>query len=200
MTDWLPGQTDLFGAPAPDKSMLGKSKRERHADDLYETPDWVTQAIIPYIGDSKVWEPACGRGAMAKVLGAAGLDVAASDLRERGYGVGGVNFLTYKEEEAPDRMIVTNPPYSLAEAFVRKAILLAGIHRQRVALLLRNEWDCAASRVDLFGYPFATKLVLTDRPVWIPGTKVRPRHNYAWYIWDWGCQDVPYIHHHRREK
>lgn len=203
MIEWLPGQQSLLPeVTPPDPAMVGKTRYARQADDFYETPAWVTEAILPWCKGRKVWEPACGTGAMAKVMGAAGIDVAASDIRERGYGVGGVNFLTYKEEEAPDRMIVTNPPYSLADEFIAKALLLAAIHKQRVAMLLRNEFDCAAKRIGLWDHPFAAKVVLTDRPVWIPGTKVRPRHNYAFYVWDWAKDPAtpPCIYYHRRSK
>ena len=97
-------------------------------------------------------------------------------------------------------MIVTNPPYSLADAFVRKAILLAGIHKQRVAMLMRHEWLCAKSRAGLFDYPFLGMVVLTDRPVWFPGTKGRPRHNFSWFLWDWSRPpgDDPWLKVHVR--
>ncbi|HNC23760.1 MAG TPA: hypothetical protein PLU52_06100 [Opitutaceae bacterium] len=203
MIEGLPGQQSLLPeVTPPDPAMVGRPKNARRDHDLYETPAWVTEAVLPWLYGRKVWEPACGRGAMAKVISAAGIDVAVSDLHDHGYGRDGVNFLTYREEDAPDRMIVTNPPYSLADAFVRKAILLAGIHKQRVAMLLRHEWSCASSRVDLFDWPFAAKVVLTDRPVWFPGTKERPRHSYAWYVWDWArpSSSRPEIFHHKRVK
>ena len=53
-------------------------------------------------------------------------------------------------------------------------------------MLLRNEYDSASTRNYLFqSYPFAMKVILTSRPKWIDNSVGSPRHNYAWYIWDW---------------
>lgn len=166
-----------------DPAMLGASRYERHEDDLYETPEWCTRVLLDWFQFRKAWEPAAGNGAIARVLAKQGWDVAASDLREGGYGQGGIDFLAQTEPVARD--IVTNPPYTHADAFVRKALELTAPSGNWVAMLLRHEWDCAAMRDDLFapGSRFRAKLILTDRPRWIPGTKVRPRHSYAWYCW-----------------
>ena len=59
--------------------------------------------------DGPIWEPACGDGAIARVLERAGHRVIATDLIDRGYGEAGVDFLTTAEPRA--RHIVTNPPY-----------------------------------------------------------------------------------------
>ena len=55
-----------------------------------------------------------------------------------------------------------------------------------VAMLLRNEFDSAASRKELFtgNVYFDTKIILTKRPRWIEGSTGSPRHNYAWFVWD----------------
>ena len=63
---------------------------QRHAlakrgDDLYETPDVAVDALlrvekVPH----RVWEPACGPGAIVRVLRAHGHDVFASDLVDYG--------------------------------------------------------------------------------------------------------------------
>jgi hypothetical protein len=165
-----------------DKAMLGRSGYERVTDDLYETPDWVTRVLLDHIKVERVWEPACGKGAMAKVMTAAGVDVAATDLREYGYGAK-LDFLACHDETARD--IVTNPPYSLADEFVRHALRLTATHHMWVAMLLRHEWDAGVTRDDILspGGRYYAKIVLTDRPRWIAGTKERPRHNYAWYVW-----------------
>ena len=50
----------------------------------------------------------------------------------------------------------------------------------------RHEWECAANRDGLLDEePFAGMLTLTCRPRWIAGSTGSPRHNYAWFIWDW---------------
>src|SRR5829696_8575713 len=85
--------------------------------DFFPTPSWATHALIayePFAGE--IWEPACGNGAMSRVLERTGNCVISSDLYDRGFGEIGHDFLT------TDRVcenIVTNPPYNSAEGFVR---------------------------------------------------------------------------------
>lgn len=77
----------------------------------------------------------------------------------------------------------TNPPFSLATEFCRKAIMLSG----RVAMLLPNEFDTAKGRIDLFSKPpFKIKYVLTERIRWanLKQKKNGPSSNHAWYVWD----------------
>lgn len=174
-----------------DPAMLGPARYERAEGDFYATPAWVTRVLLEQVTLDKVWEPACGDGAMAKVLAAAGKDVAATDLYDRGYGTPGIDFL--KAQDPTSRDIVTNPPYALADAFVRHALALTEQHRAYVCMLLRHEWDAGVTRNDILapGTRFRAKIVLTDRPRWIEGTKMRPRHNYAWYVWAGAPVDFP---------
>jgi len=100
-----------------------KPTERRRADlagqDFYPTPPWATHALIKhekFLGS--IWEPACGNGAMAKVLEETGCPIISSDLYDRGYGKSGVDFL-----QAVDKVdnVVTNPPYC-AEPFVQMAL------------------------------------------------------------------------------
>ena len=165
--------------------MLGTSGHERAEGDFYPTPPDVTRAVLPYLPKGvAIWEPAAGDGAMATVLRVeGGYRVAESDIAPRN-DAPHVDFLAKGDLPPNTRWIVTNPPYSLAEEFVRKALDLT-YPSGGVAMLLRNEWDCASSRIDLFGRPFARKIVLTWRPRWIAGSTGSPRHNYAWFVWSW---------------
>ena len=44
----------------------GYARKER---DLYETPAWVTEALLPHLRPCRlIWEPACGSGKMVVVL------------------------------------------------------------------------------------------------------------------------------------
>lgn len=165
-----------------DPAMLGNSGYERREADFYETPEWCVRVLLRHVNFQRVWEPACGNGAIARVLASEGIDVAASDLHDRGYGTPGKDFLA--DDNPISRDIITNPPYSLAHAFVVHALSITE-GSALVAMLLRNEWDCASTRDHLFdpNGRFMAKIVLTDRPRWIAGTTMRPRHNYAWFVW-----------------
>jgi len=67
---------------------------ERQDRDFYPTPAWVTEALLRTVRLPKgVWEPCCGDGAMAQVLGAHGHRVVGTDLVDQGYGEAGRDFL-----------------------------------------------------------------------------------------------------------
>jgi hypothetical protein len=152
---------------------------ERVERDLYETPEWVTKVIAPYLPPHRpVWEPACGSGKMSRALVACGLPVTSSDIHL------GEDFLKTTTSRAD--VIVTNPPYKLARRFIEHALQLAG-PTGVVAMLLRTDYDHASTRQHLFSAcpQFAGKVVLTKRIVWFddgaPGAN--PSFNHAWYIW-----------------
>jgi hypothetical protein len=172
---------------------MGNLGYERHAEDFYATPADVTRAVLPFLLMHRdkwcqVWEPACGDGAMSEVLKEAFNDVFSTDLVLRGYAHAQQDSRDFLLENLPfPGIIVTNPPFGdLAEKFIRHALELTEEHRGVVAMLLRNEYDSASTRNDLFSrLPFARKVVLTWRPKWIADSTGSPRHNYSWFIWDW---------------
>lgn len=174
--------------------MLGRPRYARNPADLYETPAWCTEVLCRHIELTHVWEPACGPGKMVAVLRPHAMSVRSSDLHDYGWMHEVGSFLDKNEPWTGE--IVTNPPYSHAEAFVRHALDLVKRNRgSKVAMLLRHEWDCASSRADLFAENtnFARKIVLTRRPRWIEGTTGSPRHSYAWYVWEIGRNAPPDI-------
>jgi hypothetical protein len=153
----------------------GYDRKER---DAYETPEWVTLALLPHIDSvQSVWEPAAGAGQMAQALSAAGLHVTATDIST------GHDFLLATAK--PVDAIVTNPPYALAQEFIEHALALIKPNGM-IAMLLRCDFDHAKTRQHLFGScpQFAKKLVLTRRIRWIEGSNGSPSFNHAWFIWD----------------
>jgi hypothetical protein len=143
-----------------DTAMLGTSGYERVEHDLYETPPWCTEVLLRHVVFKKdILEPAAGRGAIAKVLEANGYRTTCNDIVDWGLSdCRIVDFLTTKCTPAACD-IVTNPPYNLAEEFVRHALRITK-RGEKVAMLLRNEWDCAFNRADLFtDEPFKLKIV-----------------------------------------
>lgn len=196
--------------------MSGQLNYERVEADFYPTPPENVNCLAKFLNISRVcvWEPACGEGHISKRLLLFAPAVVSSDLYSRGYGTGFVNFLTQTRlpaamiEVCDDHnyrpVIITNPPYKddLPEQFIRHALELVKERRGAVAMFLRNEYDMASTgRADLFeGHPaYAMKIAVTKRPRWIEGTKGSPRHNYAWYVWDWSKDPeapatIHYIH------
>jgi hypothetical protein len=159
----------------------------RAAFDQYETPEWVTAALLPRIPKgSLIWEPACGSGKMARVLNAH----YATDIQT------GTDFLTCFSRDAD--AIITNPPYGLATEFILRALALMEPEKGMVAMLLRTDFDHAKSRRRLFAdHPaFAEKLVLTKRIRWFEDSKLSSSFNHAWFIWDWRNARSPVISYH----
>ena len=118
---------------------------ERREGDFYPTPPEATRALAivePF--PNEIWEPACGEGAISEVLKSYGFHVISTDIERRGYG-GQLDFLA--ADIAPCKAIVTNPPFSLAEPFIRKAHAL-GI--EYMALLLKSNYFHAGKRRQLF--------------------------------------------------
>jgi hypothetical protein len=170
----------------------------RQPDDIYETPAWVTQVIMPYLVERRrIWDPA--NGPASKVAHA---------LRQNGFTAVATadDFMTKTSVPADVDTIVTNPPYGtgghLACKFIAHALELVPV----VFMLLRIDFDSGKTRTDLFRdcRAFAGKVVLLDRIVWFaregaPG----PSENHAWYIWNrhqHGLPTIEYVGKHRERE
>jgi hypothetical protein len=160
---------------------------ERKERDLYETPEWVTRALVPHIPDRvrSIWEPACGSGKMVGALAGTGT-IWGSDIDT------GEDFLAHPNADEFEA-IITNPPYALATEFIEHATRLMSRPLGMVAMLLRTDFDHAKSRQRLFAlHPaFAKKVVLTKRIKWFEDSKGQPSFNHAWFIWDWKHEGPP---------
>jgi hypothetical protein len=101
------------------QSLVGTSDG-RPKDDFYPTPPEATHALLDREEFPGItWEPACGDGAICKVLEERRMSYFGTDLVYRGFGEGDHDFFT-----SPHRAnnIITNPPYCLAEKFVRTSL------------------------------------------------------------------------------
>lgn len=152
---------------------------ERKERDLYETPAWVTHALLPHLPPdiSSVLEPACGSGKMVAVLEVAGFNVTSDDIEQGG------DFLSPESQAfSLYDAVITNPPYEYAREFIEKALDIADC----VAMLLRTDYDHAKTRSFLFAEcpSFAKKVVLTKRIKWFEDSKGQPSFNHAWFIWN----------------
>ena len=171
---------------------------KRRELDFYPTPPEVTHALMQFLTsknlinkNSVVWEPACGNGAMSEVLSEYSGAVMSSDVRNTEYGTGKVDFLS---AEIPCGAIITNPPFALAEQFIRHAIGQSTL----VAMLLKSQYWHAAKRINLFKeFPPAYVLPLTWRPDFLydqrqNGAKGAPTMEVLWTVWVAGDQETKY--------
>lgn len=165
-----------------------KPTLKRYADldgpDFFPTPAWATHALIDnecFEGD--IWESACGNGAMSDILALTGQRVISTDLHDRGYGEGGVDFLNSNRRAAN---IVTNPPYNAAEGFVEAGLDKAD---RKFALLLRLAFLEGANRQrSIFTTsPPSRVWVFSERITFYPAGAVQKGTGttaYAWFVWD----------------
>ncbi len=165
----------------------GTVTNSRRELDFYPTPPEVTHALMRFLrlDPCTIWEPACGDGAMAKVFEEYGHDVIATDIRQTGYGHGGVDFLSATRE---CRAIITNPPFVLGEAFILHALKQAEI----VAMVLKSQYWHASKRKALFNTnPPSFVLPLTWRPDFMGGERGgSPTMEVHWTVWERGQTDT----------
>lgn len=168
------------------KAMAGGGAAEdRQKDDFYPTPRACTLALLKVEREhlqraswgGKIWEPACGDGAISKVLIEAGLRVVSTDLVDRGYGDMRADFFSFRGPLG--NAIITNPPFAIAEAFIRKSRELKVDY---LALLLKSTYWHAAERFSLYNaYKPAAVYPLTWRPDFL-GLGA-PTMESAWMVW-----------------
>lgn len=166
----------------------GTGKVREH--ELYSTPPEATQALLDRYGVTlrrrKVWECAVGEWVMADVLTAGGCAVVGTDLNSHGReGQGGVMFQTapWPEGMSEEDAVVSNPPFSQAEAFIVHAVVDLGA--SFVALLLKASYFHAGERLALFErcpptavHPLGWRLDFTGEG--------SPAMEMSWYVWTVG--------------
>lgn len=176
-----------------------QSNFERNANDLYETEEWCTSALLyslnkyfklcpPLVNKFNVLEPCSGRGKISNKLRKSWvsyinetlmLDKVSTndkfrDLYPEVQTDYGLDFLEWKDS-GDYNMIITNPPYGKeADKFVMKSLELMKENNGIVCMLLRANWESALTRRELFTeYPFTSRVVLNSRPKWIDDDIVR---------------------------
>lgn len=163
---------------------------ERREADFYPTPWQATEALCQaerlHIEGEHFLEPACGDGAISKHLEEYyGCKVDSCDLHDRGYGRGGVDFITAKKslimpKRKKPKRCVTNPPFEVAEEFIRRCM---GFKLDYTAMLLKATYYHASSRAAFFNefppsriYPLAWRVDFTGGGA--------NHFEVCWFIWD----------------
>lgn len=173
----------------------------REENDFYATsPNAITTALpmLQYMGLSmNVWECACGKGHISNVLKEAGYNVISTDKIDRGYGVGGVDFLTCGKTFNGD--ILTNPPYRLAVPFIRRA-MAALREGQKAFFMLRIQFLEGRARKQLFKeFPPKYIAVYSERQKCAKDgdfekhCKNASTQAYAWFVFEKGYKGITQI-------
>jgi hypothetical protein len=166
----------------------GQHSFAERAFELYQTPPVAVQALLAVEQlPHQVWEPACGPGAIVRVLRAAGFSVRASDLIDYRCpdSEAPVNFLTERSSRGA-QAIVTNPPYKLAAQFIAHALELCPL----VVMLLRLAFLESERRSPLLDrgllarvHVFKNRLPMMHRHGWA-GPKAASAIAFAWFVFD----------------
>lgn len=116
--------------------------------DLYPTPGDISQALIQFLNlpkSTRIYECAAGKGHLSKALSLNGYNqVTSTDLEKYGFCTSGIDFL--KSDYTDYDWLITFPPQSLAEEFIRKAFK----NRKPFAMLLKGSYWFASTRRELF--------------------------------------------------
>lgn len=182
-----------MSAPAHGKGHTRKNGL-RQADDFYPTPRCSTEALLSVeTFPHKVWEPACGDGAISKVFAERGHTVVSTDLVDRGYGEARRDFLFELQALAP--AVVTNPPFKLADEFALHALHLGC---EKVAILARLAWLEGTTRFHRLWTrsPIARIWVFSKRQTLWRGDDPEAKNKggaiaFAWFVWDVAHCGVP---------
>lgn len=173
-------------------AIVGSSRAngERQKDDFYPTPQYVVEDLLNREKfNGKIWEPACGDGAMSEVFKRFGYDTFSSDLVDRGYGESNIDFLKCENNNGCST-IITNPPYSLALDFVLKSKELLVGENAKIAMFLKTVFLESASRYEMFQdkeFPLKSIYQFSKRvSLYKDGQKLNNGGMiaYAWYVWD----------------
>ena len=172
--------------------MSARQGTDRHAfadrgNDLYETPPQATRALMRATHlPGYLWEPCAGRGAIVSVLRNAGRVVLAQDLVAYDGAMPGIDtpcdFLMYRS--AHGEAIVTNPPYKLANQFIRHGL---GLGLPFYALLRLAALEGAA-RSDLIDNHLTNvwvgieRLPMLHRDGWEGPKQATSTLPYAWFL------------------
>jgi hypothetical protein len=181
----------------------GTVNYERIENDFYATDPVSTEALfkIEKFDSTSFLEPCCGEGHISKIIeeNFPFAEIISTDLIDRGYGKGNIDFLTYDYKRKFD-YVITNPPYKLAKEFVEKSLKVTN---KKVAMFLKIQFLEGVGRYQFFkDTPLKTVHVFSSRQSpWTNGQKINPKTNkpwestmcFCWFIWEHGYEGEPII-------
>jgi len=172
----------------------------RRVDDHYETPEWAVRSLLEAVKlQEPIFDPGAGKGAITAALLLAGygnvygleLDAERARLgRDRNLPVYHGDFLVHAKPGSHPRSIIANPPYSLAQEFIDKALEVVDPFG-RVFMLLRMNFLASKTRHEWWRTVGLTSVnVLSRRPSFTNGGS--DACDYAWLeFWPERRRDPP---------
>lgn len=193
-------------AKRANSAFMAQRKADKAGLDDYPTPPWAVRALFEHLPKAAAemlladpfrnaatqfcWEPAAGRGIMARELEPHFGGVFESDVAD--YGQGNMHLYDFAHDRGRrptsrdlPYWVITNPPYNLAEAFIKRAVDFAECG---VCMFLRLQFLEGQRRYESVWskHPPAFVLPFAERVGLVPGglnPEVRSATAFAWYVW-----------------
>lgn len=180
------------------REILNYGKNEdRQINDFYATPPEEVRSIL---SKEKLYgnilENSCGQGHIAREVKDEYPDnkLITTDLIDRGYGEGGLDFLAsdYPYTEDIDTIIM-NPPFKHIESFVNKSLSIA---KKKVILFARMQFLESQTRYEsIFKHHKPNRIyIYVDRVACYVNGDFNKKHSstmaFAWFVWDKKDTDV----------
>ncbi|WP_128515258.1 methyltransferase [Tabrizicola thermarum] len=203
VSDGARAQTDRpRGGPA----VMARRREPAASLDDFPTPPWAVRALTEWLQNPcdrllpgsrrpeapttsvlSCREPAAGRGHMARALAEAFGEVHQIDIHD--YGTGNLDTVADYLDEPFWPFVdwtITNPPFRLAERFIRHALSLS---EAGVAMLVRTQFLEGVGRHErLFArHPPTAVLQFAERVPMVRGRldpKASTATSYCWLVWD----------------
>ena len=180
-----------------DRVLVGKNfskntNKKRPENDFYQTPYSITEQLLEnhtFDFSRPILEPASGGGAITRVISKYFNEVKSYDLRT------GKNFFDEKNEYD---YIITNPPFKLANQFIKKCLQIT---RYQFCLLLPLNYLHGRERyINFFKndnclkyvYVF-TRYALLSQIIREDGRYDTGMQVYAWFVWEKGYTGDPVV-------
>ena len=184
----------------------GNSTSKREENDFYATDPQTLKLFLHEflkdnsLDDESILEPACGEGHISKTIKEIlpNCEILSTDLIDRGYGQGGIDFLTHDYGRSFG-VVITNPPFSLAKEFIEKGLEVSARY---VIMLCKIQLLEGAKRKNMFlSTPLKYIYVHTTRQAtWKGGKPLDPKGRkwsttmcLAWFVWDKTFEGEPIV-------
>lgn len=200
------------------RSRLGINKKHttkgREKDDFYATNPKALELLLDncswflknrflickqQCGLHYIWEPACGSGNLSELLKQRGYNVDSTDLKDRGYGSAGNDFLQLSCDSHVS-IILTNPPYSLATEFIEHALEILPEGGLYIALMNitylagQKRYQRVYSKCSLREIYVFSKRIESWKNNDRENESGKSMVDYAWYVFRKGYNSVPMIY------
>lgn len=172
---------------------------ERVESDFYVTPSKTIHRFLENYYDFNeltILEPSAGNGSICKVIKELYPDsyIVANEIREEENDnltgcsdeVFHEDYLKFTDKGKYD-VIISNPPFSLAQEFLEKSFEIAGRNTD-IIMLLRLAFLESKRRHDFWQkHPLSGLYILSERPSFINGKTDATA--YGWFVWRKSCRD-----------